>query len=127
MFNYTKKGRNMGNIKNMIKDLPRKVFNKIILDATNKAQQKYGFEIGTGEHATWNNEADAFKHAYMQAILSIDHGKAISASAGYQHEIFGKETVRGERNMDLWNNVIGREIADDIKKVWNKSTRILQT
>ena len=60
MFNYTKKGRNMGNIKNMIKDLPRKVFNKIILDATNKAQQKYGFEIGTGEYSTWNNEADAF-------------------------------------------------------------------
>ena len=98
----------------------REEFNRYIHNETVKYQKQYGFQMGTGEHATWNNEADAFKHAYMQAILSIDHGKVFSASAGYQHEIFGKETVRGERNMDLWNNAIGREIAEDIKKVWGK-------
>ena len=46
---------------NYSKYISRKIFNRIVLDATYKAQKKYGFEMGTGEHATWNNEAYAFK------------------------------------------------------------------
>ncbi len=34
------------------------------------AQKKYGFAIGTGEHATWNNEADT----YVRSDDSRDHG-----------------------------------------------------
>jgi hypothetical protein len=49
----------------------RRDFNAKIHADTVKYQKQYGFEMGTGEHATWNNEADAFKHAYMQACLSI--------------------------------------------------------
>ena len=37
----------------------RKIFNSMIVFDTKKYQKKYCFEIGTGEHATWNNEADA--------------------------------------------------------------------
>lgn len=47
----------------------RKAFNSLITGATNHYQKKYGFDIGEGEHATWNNEADAFKHAFMQWAL----------------------------------------------------------
>lgn len=93
----------------------REDFNKYIHSETVKYQRQYGFEMGTGEHATWNNEADAFKHAYMQAVLSIDYGNAASTVAGYKHEIEGKETIPGERNMDLWNNKIGREVVQDMK------------
>lgn|GEM_PF-4109095 len=39
----------------------RQEFNNRILKATYEAQKKYGFKIGTGEHATWNNEADGTK------------------------------------------------------------------
>ena len=49
----------MNKIKQIVEKGERKLFNNIVLDATYKAQKKYGFEIGTGEHATWNNEADA--------------------------------------------------------------------
>ena len=99
----------------------RKNFNDKIHKATIKYQKQDGFQIGTGEHATWNNEADAFKHAYMQAWLSLKVNDIVSKNIGYFHELEVPETVRGERNMDLWNNVIGREIAEDIKKVWGKS------
>jgi len=44
---------------NTLKQLARHGFNWWVNRETRKAQQKYGFEIGTGEHATWNNEADA--------------------------------------------------------------------
>ena len=57
----------------------------------------------------------------MQAWISIKVNNTVSKSIGDYHEIEVPETVHGERNMDLWNNAIGREIADDIKKVWGKS------
>ena len=72
--------------------------------------------MGTGEHATWNNEADAFKHAYMQADIAIHDNNFKAASLGYWHEFEGKETILGERNMDLWNNKIGREVVQDMKQ-----------
>ena len=106
-------------MKDNIKDLvnyPRKKFNEDVLNATYKAQKKYGFEIGTGPHATWNNEADAFKHAYMQWDLAYNHGENIAKILGDMHEKETPNTPLGERNMDLWNNAIGREIAKEMKK-----------
>ena len=55
----------MKNTKKFVETIARDVLNKVVLNATYKAQKKYGFEIGTGEHATWNNEADAFKHTLV--------------------------------------------------------------
>ena len=44
-------------------------FKKEMFKKTVEYQKKYKFNISTGEHSTWNNEADAFKHAFMR--LSI--------------------------------------------------------
>lgn len=101
----------------------RKNFNKIVLEATQKAQAKYGFEMGTGEHATWNNEADAFKHAYMQWYLSWYYGYTIAKRLGDMHEDETPNAPAGERNMDLWNNAIGREIALEMQQ--NKNVDLL--
>lgn len=98
------------------KYMNREEFNKYIHNQTVKYQRQYGFEMGTGEHATWNNEADAFKHAYMQADIAIHDNNFKAASLGYWHEFEGKETIPGERNMDLWNNKIGREVVQDMKQ-----------
>ena len=98
-------------------DKIREKINKVTLDATFKAQQKYGFEIGTGPHSTWNNEADAFKHTYMQWYLSYYHGKPIAKILGDFHELETWNGPKNERNMDLWNNSVGREIAQKMKKI----------
>ncbi len=45
-----------------------KQFTKEMINDTLKYQQQYGFKIGVNNTAH-NNEADAFRHAYMQAIL----------------------------------------------------------
>ena len=66
---------------------PAKKYSSYVFDATTKYQKKYGFEMGTGSHATWNNEADAFKHTYMQAQLALFAGKHIAKFAGDYHEI----------------------------------------
>ena len=93
----------------------RENFNKEVLDVTYKAQQKYGFEIGTGKHSTWNNEADAFKHVYMQWYLAHYYGEKVAKFLGDMHENETPNAPQGERNMDLWNNSVGREIARKMK------------
>jgi len=98
-------------------DKIRENINKVTLDATFKAQQKYGFEIGTGPHSTWNNEADAFKHAYMQWYLSYYHGIPTAKLLGDFHEFETWNGPKNERNMDFWNNSVGREIAQKMKKI----------
>ena len=96
---------------------PAKKYSSYVFDATTKYQKKYGFEMGTGSHATWNNEADAFKHTYMQAQLALFAGKHIAKFAGDYHEMQGNKDMgqsKGEENMDKWNNAQGREIAKEI-------------
>ena len=85
-------------------------------NATAKYQRKYGFEKGTGKHATWNNESDAFKHAFWQAKSTIYRGKLISKNAGDLHEKTNPKQPKGELNMDLWNNQVGREIGEEISE-----------
>ena len=96
-----------------------KIYGSWVFDDTVKYQKQYGFDIGTGEHATWNNEADAFKHTFMQAQLSLVVGDNASAIAGFIHELQGRfnKQDKAEEQMDLWNNAQGREIA---KEIWQE-------
>ena len=64
-----------------------KKFNEEMYAKTKQYQNKYGFEIGVGEHDTWNNEADAFKHAFMQAVLAQRFTSPLSAGIGWYHEL----------------------------------------
>lgn len=104
---------------NKIKNPIRAYFNQMVLDATSKAQKKYGFDMTKGENSfsnTHNNEADAFKHAYMSWHLSWYYGEDKAKELGDIHENETPNAPNYERNMDLWNNEIGREIAYEMKK-----------
>ena len=98
--------------------IARDVFNKIVLDATYKAQKKYGFDMTKHEYScsdTHNNEADAFKHAYLSWHLAWYYGDKKAKELGDMHENETPNAPFYERNMDLWNNAIGREIAYEMK------------
>lgn len=96
-----------------------KNFNNEIHNKTMHYQKQYGFEYNKNnpKHPTWNNEADAFKHAFMQAVLAQRYTFPMSFVAGWFHEIDGsiKGQPVGELNMDLWNNKVGREIFNEVK------------
>lgn len=102
------------------KNLPNaKEFKEKIFNKTAQYQKLYGFDIGTGKNSTWNNEADAFKHTFMQAILTINYNNILSKIIGDLHEINGKINYgqsKDEENMDKWNNRVGRLIGKEIKK-----------
>lgn len=96
-----------------------KIYGNWVFDDTINYQRKYKFEMGQGEHAIWNNEADAFKHTFMQAQLSLMFGEFAAKQLGNKHERDGNNKMgqsKGEENMDLWNNHQGREIAKEIIK-----------
>ena len=104
----------------MEKITSRKKFNQVVLDATAKAQKQYKFDMTKKAYSlsdTHNNEADAFKHAYLSWLLSYKYGgDFVAEQLGNFHENEGDEYIRGEKNMDLWNNAMGREIAYDMKR-----------
>ena len=96
----------------------KKYKNKYYKD-TKKYQKIYDFELDKGKNDTWNNEADAFKHAYMQAHARYFYGKQISDFIGWLHERNGNKynnQIYQEYNMDLWNNAIGQEIGQRAEK-----------
>ncbi len=98
----------------------QKNFNNEIHNKTMNYQKQYGFEYNKNDpkHPTWNNEADAFKHAFMQAVLTNRYYDWASKIGGDIHEIDNllKNAPKSESNMDWWNNKIGREIAKEVYK-----------
>ena len=97
------------------KDIER--FTKEMLKDTQKYQKQYGFNIGVNNNAH-NNEADAFRHAYMQSILALRYGTIIAKIVSNNHENQGNTNGQDpkEANMDMWNNHQGQEIYDEICK-----------
>ncbi len=100
-------------------------FKNEMYNDTGQYQKIYGFEIGSDpQHATWNNEADAFKHAYMQAIGTQRYSAPIAALFGALHELAGKfsnSQPSSEENMDNWNNRVGRTIGVKLKEQIRKN------
>ena len=100
-------------------ETPANKYSAEIYAKTKKYQKIYGFEIGTGKLDTWNNEADAFKHTFAAAHLSLKTNKTLTEIFGNNHETDGRKNQGqspGEENMDKWNNSVGFEIAKEIRK-----------
>ena len=99
-------------------------FTKEMISDTNRYQKKYGFQIGENNFAV-DNEADAFRHTFMQAYLSIFYGgNTIAKILGDIHEgtvLKTNSQYTPSSNMDLWNNQQGREIAEELKKEFGGS------
>ena len=89
----------------------RKYINDRTLKVTDKFQKKFNLEKRDKKgNEYWNNECDAFKHAYMQAYMTISQNKYFAWGAGTYHEMEGRtyNQPAGEEKMDTHNNKIGR-------------------
>lgn len=101
----------------------RKYINDRTLKVTDKFQKKFNLEKRDKKgNEYWNNECDAFKHAYMQAYMTISQNKFYAWGAGAYHEMEGRtyNQPAGEERMDTHNNKIGRDIGNKIKKEFGK-------
>ena len=90
---------------------------------TKQYQKKYNFELGVGSLDTHNNEADAFKHTFGAADIAVKSLNGISKTITDFHELqgnFKNGQPMYEENMDRWNNLEGRKIAQQIKKEYSE-------
>lgn len=86
---------------------------RYILEKALEYQEKLGFDkSGDG----WNDATDGFRHAWGSAYLSLKYGNTKSHAATSYHELTERNQPREEREMDEWNNSIGRDIAKNIRK-----------
>jgi hypothetical protein len=57
-----------------------------------------------------DNDVDAFRHAYVSGIFCHEYGEKTANLLGWMNELITPSSPQG-RNMDIWNNAIGRELA----------------
>lgn len=86
-------------------------YGEYLVNITKKYQKKYNFEMENG--SSHNNQADAFKHAFMSAEWICQKAFGGSSFRGNFHEVVGKQHHQPieEYYMDLWNNQVGRDIG----------------
>ena len=93
--------------------IPEKVFSEKMQKVTAEATKKYELKLNEKGLAI-DCEADAFIHAYMQWYLAYKFGDSVAKYFGDLHEHGNNPDIRRDTNMDLWNNQIGREIANEM-------------
>lgn len=57
-----------------------------------------------------DNDVDAFRHAYISGIFTLEYGEKVALVLGCMNEFAYPSSVP-DRNMDLWNNGVGRSLA----------------
>ena len=83
-----------------------------------KYGEKYKLKKGPVKPG-WNDEIDAFRHCFSQALLTLKFSEGFAKNFGTVYEIQGDifdQQESEERNMDQWNNALGREIAQEVQK-----------
>ena len=65
-----------------------------------------------------DNDVDAFRHAYVSGVFAMEIGLGSAAFWGFLNEITSIGNDALARNMDFWNNKIGRKYG---RKAKNKA------
>ncbi len=55
----------------------------------------------------YNNDVDAFRHAYASGVFAQRYGERTARFLGWANEFFSFEGSPAEENMDFWNNYVG--------------------
>lgn len=72
------------------------------------------FDLSSGEF--YDNDIDAIRHAYASGVFTQEYGEIVTEILGEMNELvpFGGNSSSNSpnsKNMDLWNNRIGRKLG----------------
>lgn len=85
-----------------------------LLDEYTAEAYSYAERYGISSSGAHNGPLDAFRHAYASAAMAQDYGSATANIFGNANEINGDflhDQPASEKNMDLYNNKVGRDIS----------------
>jgi len=88
------------------------LFDKYIRKLPRKSDGSY--DLSTGEF--FDNDVDAVRHAYASGVFTQEYGEKVTEILGDMNELvpFGGNSSSispNSKNMDLWNNRIGRKLG----------------
>ncbi len=73
--------------------------------------------INLWAHGLLDNDIDALRHSYASAVYVIEYGSGTADILGRLREYFHSTDAEiKSRNMDLWNNSIGRSYGKKFKR-----------
>ena len=95
-----------------------KYFYSDYLGKSYKYGEKYNLKKGPVKSG-WNDEIDAFRHCFSQALLTLKFSENFAQKFGTVYEI--QDDILDhqdpeQRNMDQWNNAVGRDVAQEVQK-----------
>ena len=93
----------------------KKSYEKHLNEKVEKYYNIYHFSMEPN-HTSYNNEADAFKHTYLSAELTILFGAYIAEKIGIMQEDTNPYNTDAERKMDLHNDSVGIKIGKELRK-----------
>lgn len=88
------------------------LFDKYIRRLPRKSDGSY--DLSTGEF--YDNDVDAVRHAYTSGIFTQEYGEKVTKILGDMNELVplggnSSSSSPNSKNMDLWNNRIGRKLG----------------
>jgi len=89
----------------------------------------YANEFGIDTRIETDNAWDAFRHAYASAEMTREYGEYVANFAGWANEVKGDITYDqsvNARNMDEFNNAVGREIGKESTSSRDSANKVLE-
>ena len=77
-------------------------------------------EVDYSKNVLWDNDVDAFRHAYVSGAYALEYNEDVSEKLGVIQEhipLGGSSSPNSEasKNMDYWNNEVGRKYGKKAK------------
>ena len=77
-------------------------------------------EVDYSKNVLWDNDVDAFRHAYVSGAYALEYNEDVSEKLGViqEHIPFGGSSSPNSdasKNMDYWNNEVGRKYGKKAK------------
>ena len=77
-------------------------------------------EVDLFKNVLWDNDADAFRHAYVSGVYTVEYDEKRAEWLGiFQEHIPGgggsSPNSESSKNMDYWNNEVGRKYGKHAK------------
>ncbi len=88
----------------------KELMEQLMTESHNFAK-KHGLVSSTNH----NDAVDGFRHTYSSAYLVYKYGSLATKVEGNMHELLG-QNPSNEKVMDYYNNQVGREIGERLKK-----------